>query len=63
MSFSQGAARNVVPLLGRLVLAAAFIPAGWSKIMGESEVFVGEDAEILEDLGIGDPVDTAEARR
>lgn len=61
MSFSQGAARNVVPLLGRLVLAAAFIPAGWSKIM-ESADFVGEDAEILKDLGIGDPVDAAEAR-
>ena len=56
MSFSQGAARNVVPLLGRLVLAAAFIPAGWSRIMGDSKDFVGEDAEILEDLGIGDPL-------
>ncbi len=56
MSFSQGAARNLVPLLGRLVLAAAFIPAGWSRIMGDSKDFVGEDAEILEDLGIGDPL-------
>ena len=26
MSFSRNAARNVVPLLSRLVLAAAFIP-------------------------------------
>jgi uncharacterized membrane protein YphA (DoxX/SURF4 family) len=35
MTFSQSAACNVVPLLARIVLAAAFIPAGWNKVMTE----------------------------
>ncbi|MHC4106568.1 MAG: DoxX family protein [Planctomycetota bacterium] len=56
MSFSYGAARNFVPLLSRLVLAAAFVPAGWLKIMGEERVFEGQDAQILKEMGVGQPV-------
>jgi uncharacterized membrane protein YphA (DoxX/SURF4 family) len=60
MSFSRKASVNVVPLLSRLVLAAAFIPAGWGKIMGEPEVFRGEKAETLQKFGIGEPLSAAE---
>ncbi|MHC4784884.1 MAG: hypothetical protein ACYTE6_02860, partial [Planctomycetota bacterium] len=56
MSFSRKASANVVPLLSRLVLAAAFIPAGYDKIMGEPMVFEGQDALTLQKLGIGNPV-------
>jgi uncharacterized membrane protein YphA (DoxX/SURF4 family) len=61
MSFSRSAASNVVPLLSRLVLAAAFIPAGWDKIMGEPVVYRGQEAQTLTDLGIGEPVTAGEA--
>lgn len=56
MSFSYGAARNFVPLLSRLVLAAAFVPMGWLKIMAEEQVFEGRDAQILKTMGVGEPV-------
>ncbi|MCZ6734419.1 MAG: DoxX family protein [Planctomycetota bacterium] len=55
MSFSQNAATNIVPLLGRLVLAAAFIPAGFHKVW-EDDTFTGEAAQTLLDLGIGELV-------
>ncbi|MHC4413886.1 MAG: DoxX family protein [Planctomycetota bacterium] len=58
MSFTHSAARNFVPLLSRLVLAAAFIPSGWDKIMGEEREYAGEDARILQRLGIGEPVES-----
>ena len=61
MSFTRSAARNLVPLLGRIVLAAAFIPVGWDKIMGEEQVFTGQDAEILQRLGVGGPAEGGEA--
>ncbi len=57
MSLSQGAARTMVPLLSRLVLAAAFIPTGWDKFMGEEQTYTGRDAEILKELGVGRTVD------
>ncbi len=57
MSLSQGAARTMVPLLSRLVLAAAFIPTGWNKFMGEEQTYIGRDAEILKELGVGRTVD------
>ncbi len=57
MSLSQGAARTLVPLLSRLVLAAAFIPTGWDKFMGEEQTYTGQDAEILKELGVGRNVD------
>ena len=52
MSFSQNAATNIVPLLGRFVLAAAFIPAGFHKVW-EDDTFTGKAAQTLLDLGIG----------
>ena len=61
MSFTRSAARNLVPLLSRIVLAAAFIPMGWDKIMGEEQVFTGQDAEILQRLGVGGPAEGGEA--
>jgi uncharacterized membrane protein YphA (DoxX/SURF4 family) len=64
MSFSRKASATVVPLLSRLVLAAAFIPAGWGKIMGEPAVYRGQEALTLQKLGIGEPLsatDLAEA--
>ena len=60
MSFSRKASANVVPLLSRLVLAAAFIPAGWGKIMGEAAVFRGQEALTLQKLGIGEPLSAAD---
>ncbi len=57
MTLSQGAARTMVPLLSRLVLAAAFIPSGWDKFMGEEQTYTGRDAEILKELGVGRTVD------
>lgn len=59
MSLTRTATANLVPLLSRLVLAAAFIPAGYDKIMGEPVIFEGRDAETLQRLGVGE--DTAEA--
>ncbi len=52
MSFSFTAARNYAPLLCRLVLAAAFVPIGWNKMLGGERVYQGEDARILRALGV-----------
>ncbi len=54
MSLTRNASANLVPLLSRLVLAAAFIPAGYDKIMGEPVLFEGQEAETLQRLGVGD---------
>jgi len=53
MSFSHNASANLVPLMSRLVLAAAFIPAGYDKIMGEPVIYQGSDAQLLQRLGVG----------
>jgi uncharacterized membrane protein YphA (DoxX/SURF4 family) len=53
MSFSFTAARSYVPLLSRLVLAAAFVPVGWNRMMGDEHVYEGREARILEELGVG----------
>jgi uncharacterized membrane protein YphA (DoxX/SURF4 family) len=55
MSFSRTASSTVVPLLARLVLAAAFIPAGYHKIMGDPVTYEGQDALTLQKLGVGQP--------
>ena len=60
MSFSRKASANVVPLLSRLVLAAAFIPAGWGKIMGEPSVYRDQEALTLQQLGIGESLSAAD---
>jgi uncharacterized membrane protein YphA (DoxX/SURF4 family) len=61
MGFTRRASSTVVPLLARIVLAAAFIPAGWDKIMGEPIVYEGAAAKTLRDLGIGTPAAMATA--
>ena len=54
MSLTRNASANLVPLLSRLVLAAAFIPAGSDKIMGEPVRFEGQEAETLQRPGAGE---------
>ncbi len=54
MSLTRNASTNLVPLLSRLVLAAAFIPAGYDKIMGDPVVFEGQAARTLRRLGVGE---------
>ncbi len=49
MGCRRVAALHLVPLLARLVLAAAFIPAGWGKIM-ETSTIDGEEAARVRDL-------------
>ena len=46
MGCRQVAAMHLVPLIARLVLAAAFIPAGWGKVMVTSTVEGAQAAEI-----------------
>lgn len=46
MGCRRVAALHLVPLIARLVLAAAFIPAGWGKVMMTSTVDGAEAAEI-----------------
>ena len=53
MSFSHTAVRTLMPLLARLVLALAFIPAGWAMMMGQDQVYSGREAHILRQIGIG----------
>ncbi len=54
MSFTRKAAFGYVPFLSRVVLAAAFIPAGWDKIMADPIVYTGADAVLLRQMGVGD---------
>jgi uncharacterized membrane protein YphA (DoxX/SURF4 family) len=51
MSFSQFAGTAIVPTLARLVLAAAFVAAGWGKVFTESE-FSAEEGARLRALGV-----------
>ena len=49
MGFSRVAALHLVPLLARIVLCAAFVPAGWQKIMS-METFTGPDATTIRSM-------------
>ena len=53
MSFSTFAGTAIVPTLSRIVLCAAFLPAGWNKVMDET-TFSGDDAQRLIQLGVID---------
>jgi uncharacterized membrane protein YphA (DoxX/SURF4 family) len=53
MSISTSSACNVVPFLSRLVLAAAFVTAGWAKL-GQT-TFEGDAAATLQRASIGTP--------
>ena len=54
MSFSTFAGTAIVPTLSRIVLCAAFLPAGWNKVMTDEIPFSGEDAQRLIQLGVID---------
>lgn len=51
MKFSHFAGTSLVPLLSRLVLALAFVPAGYNKLMRD-KVFSPQQAETLRSLGV-----------
>lgn len=51
MSLSQSASSNLVPLLARIVLCLAFVPAGWNKLMRDAE-YSGEDAKRLREMQV-----------
>jgi hypothetical protein len=51
MSFSHATAMNFVPLMARIVLAAAFIPAGYGKLFKQAE-FSEDQAKRLNELGV-----------
>ncbi len=51
MSLSQGNASHLVPLLARILLAAAFIPQGWNKLTTTS-TFSPAEAQTLRELGV-----------
>lgn len=53
MSFSNASGTCIIPTLSRLVLCAAFLPAGWGKVMQKTE-FSGDDAQRLIELGVID---------
>ena len=53
MSFSTFAGTAIVPTLSRIVLCAAFLPAGWNKVMDETTLS-GDDAQRLIQLGVID---------
>ncbi|MEE9131228.1 MAG: DoxX family protein [Phycisphaerales bacterium] len=53
MSFSTASGTCIIPTLSRLVLCAAFLPAGWGKIMEKTE-FSGDAAQRLIELGVID---------
>ena len=49
MGFSRVAALHLVPILARITLCAVFVPAGWSKIMDQTE-FSGPAAATIRSL-------------
>lgn len=53
MSFSNTAGTSIIPTLSRIVLCAAFIPAGYNKLFKEAD-FSGADADRLIELDIID---------
>jgi uncharacterized membrane protein YphA (DoxX/SURF4 family) len=61
MSFSQAASANVVPILARIVLALACVPAGWNKLTQETE-FTGDDARRLRELQVVDATRSSDPR-
>jgi uncharacterized membrane protein YphA (DoxX/SURF4 family) len=52
MRFSAYAGTAIIPLLARLVLCAAFLPAGYHKVFNTT-TFEGDDAKLLGDLQVG----------
>ncbi|MFO0962279.1 MAG: DoxX family protein [Phycisphaerales bacterium] len=61
MTPSQFAATNILPLLARLVLCFAFLPAGWNSLMRDEE-YTGADAQRLRELGVRGSTDPDPAK-
>jgi putative oxidoreductase len=59
MNFSQAAAIHLLPLIYRLVICVVVIPAGWGKMMTETE-YSGSQLDTLVQLGVVGEADTAE---
>lgn len=57
MTFSQYAGTAIVPTLARIVLAVAFVSAGWNKVFEDGQ-FTAEQATQLKSLGINPEPDT-----
>lgn len=57
MTFSQYAGTAIVPTLARIVLAVAFVSAGWNKVFEDGQ-FTAEQATQLKGLGINPEPDT-----
>lgn len=53
--FNNFCGTAIIPLLARIVLCAAFITAGWNKLMYVDE-FTGEQAEMLIERGVDDVI-------
>ena len=61
MTFSEYAGTAIVPTLSRLVLAAAFLSAGYNKVFKDME-FPAEQATVLKNMGVSvTPVSTSAA--
>jgi putative oxidoreductase len=58
MKKAQVLAANIVPVLARLLLCLAFLPAGWHHVMDYTE-FQGAEAERLRVLGVNATVTRA----
>ncbi|MCH8822375.1 MAG: DoxX family protein [Planctomycetes bacterium] len=54
MSFSNTAGTSIIPTLSRIVLCAAFLPAGYYMLFGEEVEFSGIRADRLIELGVID---------
>ena len=52
MSFSNTAGTSIIPTLSRIVLCAAFLPAGYNKVFNTDAEFSGAQAERLIELGV-----------
>lgn len=53
MTFSERCATRLVPLLARIVLCAAFLPAGWQKVF-TTTTFTHDESNSLAMMGVGD---------
>ena len=54
MSFSNTAGTSIIPTISRIVLCAAFLPAGYYMLFGEEVEFSGTRADKLIELGVLD---------
>lgn len=60
MKKAQQLAANIVPVLARILLCLAFLPAGWHHVMDYTE-FQGAEAERLREIGVGSNLTRAQS--